>query len=140
MTVSSGIPARALTMAGYLALKSLSLRDRRWTRPAVLIASARKPSNFSSYNQASPSGNFSVRSTSIGSLKRAAKFRGGIQKPVCPKIALRLLDAVLGLGVGDRLPLHIAWGVEAAALQGDEVIDHIAGAGASGLSGRRTSV
>jgi hypothetical protein len=37
------------------------LRDRRWTRPPVFTASARKPSSFNSYAQAAPSGNFSAR-------------------------------------------------------------------------------
>jgi hypothetical protein len=35
-------------MAGYQALKSLLLRDRKRTRPPLLIASARKPSSFTS--------------------------------------------------------------------------------------------
>jgi hypothetical protein len=46
-------------MAGYFPLKSLSLRDRRWTRPPVLIASARKPSSFNSYYHCPPSDSFS---------------------------------------------------------------------------------
>ena len=41
-------PASALTMAGYFAPKSLSLRERRWTFPPVLNATARKPANFTS--------------------------------------------------------------------------------------------
>src|SRR5437016_12479134 len=69
-------------MAGYLALKSLSLRDRRWTRPPLLIAWARKPSSFGSYRQ-SPMGQFSVRSKSMGSMNWALISRSGIQEPVC---------------------------------------------------------
>jgi hypothetical protein len=48
MTVSSGTAAKACTIEGYLRLKSLLLRDRRWTRPPVFNATARKPSSFSS--------------------------------------------------------------------------------------------
>jgi len=48
-------------MAGYVGLKSLSLRDRSWTRPPLLIAWAREPSSLSSYIRPSPSGSFSAR-------------------------------------------------------------------------------
>ena len=41
MTVSLGSFARPRTTAGYRTLKSLSLRERRCTRPAVLNATAR---------------------------------------------------------------------------------------------------
>lgn len=37
-----------LSVFGYRALKSLSFRERSWTLPAILTASARQPSSFSS--------------------------------------------------------------------------------------------
>ena len=40
-TVSSGIDSSVFTRPGYLALKSLSFRERSWTLPPVLIACAR---------------------------------------------------------------------------------------------------
>src|SRR5580698_9589793 len=67
----------------------LSLRDRRWIRPPVLNAIARKPSSFNSH--APPWGSFSVRSRSMGSMKRALTFWSGIQEPVCDNRHLKPL-------------------------------------------------
>jgi Protein of unknown function (DUF3072) len=74
MTVLSGIFASPFTTPGYRALKSLSLRDRRWTTPSRLKAIARYPSSFSSYSHCSLSGSESVRSNSIGWIKRAEEL------------------------------------------------------------------
>jgi len=48
-----------------------------------------------------------------------------------------LLDAVFSFGFSDHLPLHVAGRIEPATLQRDDVIDDIADAGASELSGRQ---
>jgi len=48
ITVSSASEPSAATIAGYRALKSLSLRDRSRTLPADLITNARYPSSFTS--------------------------------------------------------------------------------------------
>ena len=49
-----------------------------------------------------------------------------------------LFHFVLGLRRRRRLPLHVRWGVDAAALERDYVVDHVAVAAAGGLTGRRT--
>jgi len=41
-----GLTFSACTIAGYLRLKSLSLRERKWTRPPVLLATAWNPSSL----------------------------------------------------------------------------------------------
>ena len=46
-----------------------------------------------------------------------------------------LLPAILRLSVFNRLPLHVRGGVRPAALQGDYVVDDVAGAWAFGLLG-----
>src|ERR671912_108272 len=76
MTVLSGIFASPFTTSGYRPLKSLSLRDRRWTTPSRLNAIARYPSSFSSYSQCGLSGSESVRCNSIGAIKRAEELLG----------------------------------------------------------------
>ena len=76
MTVLSGIFASRFTTPGYRRLKSLSLRDRSWTTPSRLNAIARYRSSFSSYSDGSPTGNESVRSNSIGWMKRAEELLG----------------------------------------------------------------
>ena len=75
MTVSSGIAASAFTTAGYLLLKSLLLRERRYTLPPDLIARARYPSSFSSTDHPGPSDRVSLRNSSMGSMKVAFVFR-----------------------------------------------------------------
>ena len=47
------------------------------------------------------------------------------------------LRPILGLGGGDRLPLHIRHGIGAAARQRDDMILGEAEAGAAGLAGGR---
>ena len=44
-----GIFASAVAMPGYLTVKSLSFRERRWKLPFDLMAMARYPSSFISY-------------------------------------------------------------------------------------------
>ena len=50
------------------------------------------------------------------------------------------LDPILGPSFCPRLPLHIAWLVQAAALESDHMVDHITGAGTSRLIGGRTGI
>jgi hypothetical protein len=82
VTVSSGIAANAFAMEGYLRLKSLLLRERRWTPPPFLNASAQKPSNFSSYENDSPVGSCGVGRRSMGSMKRATAALSDMTLPV----------------------------------------------------------
>src|SRR4051812_41697963 len=58
-------------MAGYRLVKSLSFRERSRTSPPVFTAMARYPSSLISYSQSDSSGNDSLRSRSIGKMKRA---------------------------------------------------------------------
>src|SRR5688572_3060324 len=87
MTVLSGIFASPFTTPGYRRLKSLSLRDRRWTTPSRLNAIARYPSSFSSYSHCALSGSASVRSSSIGRMKRAEAL---LEAAVLAQLALVL--------------------------------------------------
>ena len=68
---------QALQDAGYRFVKSLLLRDRRWSFPPVLNAMARYPSTFSSSCHRPRSfGRASVRRSSIGSMNFALTFLG----------------------------------------------------------------
>lgn len=51
-----------------------------------------------------------------------------------------LFPAVLGPGLGGGLPLHVAGQIGAAALEGDDVVYHVAGAGASGFERGRAGL
>jgi hypothetical protein len=54
--------------------------------------------------------------------------------------ALAAFAAIFRLCFGHRLPLHVGRRIVAAALQRNDVIDDVPGAGAGRLAGRRTGV
>ena len=51
------------------------------------------------------------------------------------RVSAGLLPAILRLGLFNCLPLHIGRGVRPAALQGDHMVDDVAGTWAFGLLG-----
>ena len=72
MIVSSGRLAKAAATAGKRPLNCFLLRENNVTRPSRFTANARYPSSFSSYTQASPSGNFFAARHGMGSMKGAS--------------------------------------------------------------------